>query len=92
MIDLCYNKTYNKVTKYDKVDDIGDNNENEYENNNNAASRSGSTVPTFDPIKMTGYYGGGLGDNGDSTATAAHYVYTHRNMYLIFKEPIKDAP
>ena len=67
------------MTNNDGEDDDRDNNGNDDRNdNNNAASGSGFDAPIFDPITTPRSCRGGLGDDNNGAAGAAHYVYARR--------------
>ena len=93
MLGLCCNETYGAMTNYDNRDDDGDNYGNKDVNDDdNAAFGSGSDGPIVNPIMTPRSCGGGSGDNGDGSAATAHYLSTHRTIYLPFKGHIKDVP
>ena len=74
------------MTKYDNGGDDGKDNDGNEDGNddNNAAARSGSDGSIFDPITTPRSCGGGLGDDGDGAAAAAHYVSMRWTiMYII---------
>ena len=83
MLGLCCDETYGAMINYDVRDDYGDNDGNEDKiDDDNAASGSGSNGPNFDLIMTTHSHGGGLGDDGNGSAAAAHYLYTHHIKYV----------
>ena len=91
MHGLCCDKTYGAMKKYYNRDEDVDNYGNEDGNDDeNAASGSGSVGPIFDPITMPRSCGVGSGDNGDGTVAAAHYVSTRSTIYLPYKYHIKN--
>ena len=67
------------MTKSDNEYDDGNEDRN---NDNNAASGSGSNVPIFDPITTPRSPGVILGDNRNGAAAAAHFIYTCHNIYI----------
>ena len=60
------------MKKYDDGDNYGNKDGNQ---NNNTAAKSGYNGPIFGTITPQSH-GGGLGNNGDGAAAAAHYVST----------------
>ena len=63
------------MTKYEDGDDNRDNYGNgDVNDDENAAARSGSDGKILYPITTPWSSGGGLGDDGDRNAAAAHYV------------------
>ena len=73
--------------------DNGDNDINEDGNdNNNAASVSGSNGSIFGPITTPRSHEEGSGNDGNGTAAAAHYMSMCRTIYLLYKDHIKDVP
>ena len=81
------------MTNYDDGDENVDNDGNEGEHDDdNAASRSGSDDPIFDPITTPRSHGEALGNDLDGAASVAHYVSTCWSIYLPYKNHIKDVP
>ena len=71
------------MTNYHYGDDNIDNNRNEDGNDDdNAASGSGSDGPIFDPIMTPRSNRGGSGNKGDGAAAVVHYVPACRTIYL----------
>ena len=69
------------MTNYYGGDDDGYDNRNEDANDNdNAASGSGSDGSIFNPITTPLYLRGGFDDDGGGNAAAAHYIYTPLKM------------
>ena len=92
MLGLFCDKTYGAMTNYDRGDDNRDNDGNEDGNDkNNAASGSESYGPIFDLIRTPQYHVGESSDNGDNAAAVAHYVSKYHNIYLTYKDNIKDV-
>ena len=79
----------NYVKGYENQYNDGNKNRNVDEN---AASGLVSYGPILDSITMPQSSRGGLGNNNDGAAAAAHYLSTHRTIYLPYKYPIKDLP
>ena len=77
------------MTKYDN----GYDDQNEDGNdNNNAASGSGSDGLIFDPIKTPWSPGGGSRNYGDGAVAKEQYISARCTLYLPYKGPIKDVP
>ena len=47
--------------------------------------------PIFDLIMMHQSCRGVSGDNGNGALADAHYISTHRTIYIPYKDPIKDV-
>ena len=60
-------------------------------NDENAASGSGSDGPIFDPIMMPRSCGRSLVDNGNGNEDAVNYISKCRTIYLTNKYHIKDV-
>ena len=80
-----------KHTTMGKYDNGYDDENEDVNNDDNAASGSGSDVPIFNPITTPRSHGGGFGDDGDGAAATAHYVSTCCTKFIPYKDPIKDV-
>ena len=82
MLGLCCDETYGTMTDYNGWGDNGNNDGNEDINDNgNAASRSGSYSPIFDPTTTLWYHRVGSGSGGGITLC----IYMNMHLYgLIF--------
>ena len=89
MLGLCCDETYGAMTNYDDGDKDGNKDRND---DGIAASVSGSNGLVFNLITMPQYRVGVSGDNGNSAAAAAHNVSMSRNIYLPYKDHIRDVP
>ena len=93
MLGLCCDETYGAMTNYNDEDDNGDNYGNKDGNDDDsAASESGSDGLIFDPVTMPWSRRGGSGDDDDGAAAAAHYVSMRQTIYLPDKDHIKNVP
>ena len=89
MLGLCCHKTYGTMKKYNgEYDNIY----NDGNDDDNAASGSGSNGLILDPITKPWYRGGGLGDDNNGATSTVHYVSTCRTIYIPYKDHIKDVP
>ena len=89
MLGLCCNETYGAKTNYDDGDKDGNKDRND---DGIAPSVSGSNGLIFNLITMPQSRVGVSGDNGNSAAAAAHNVSMRRNIYLPYKDHIRDVP
>ena len=89
MLILYYNQTYGKITNHDHG---GNNGKKDGNDDENYTPESGSDGLISDPIMTPQYCGGGLGNDHDGAAAAAHYISMRHTIYLTYKDPIKDIP
>ena len=83
MLGLCKEETYGAMSNYNGVDDDGNEDRND---DNNAAYRSGSDGLIFDMTPTPQSHGGGPVKDGYVTTAIAHYIYVCIALYIY---PIK---